>query len=201
MTTRKLLWEMTWQGRLAVVDCTIALVVYGAIYGITWLGSNLLDPVQRVQILNYQGNFIISILGLIVFGLIFAWLGGVFIGLAFGIPGGFVIGIITRLFFFPLENIENYRRVIMAVCAICGLLCSLEINLWVWNFVSSPHFHALDPGYYQAAHFFPRLATILPEFVANIFFAVIVSISLGRKIAAWYERESTKGIAQNVSPN
>jgi len=195
MTTRKLLWGMTWRGLVwGFVNSSIALAIFLVLLDIPDLGLTLLDPVRRDWFLNSQNNLAFY---LARYAVIVQLLAGI-TGLIFGLPGGLILGIITRVFFARLGSNERYRGGIILYGSMFGLLGGFVIAKWLFGLPPYTFSHLLVSEVYMEHE---PIFRVIVFGLSPFFLAFAISVSVAGRIARWYERESAKGIAQNVSPN
>lgn len=181
MTTRRLLWGMTWRGGIwGCVLGTFLTSIYGWLFFAFTTGQS---SVWSKESLFSTSGLMLSIFVAVLF---FS-----FPLLLVGLTGGFVIAILTRKLFYPLTTPFQFRRISIISGFVIGVLGFLAI--WVLRFGSWDVTYSLktDPELLKYILF-----PIVPALIAG-FGATFVS----QRLARWYERESAKAIAQNISSN
>ena len=130
MTTRRLLWGMTWRG--AVWGVAIGLLFF-AIFQLGYMLINSI-PVLRAILeslwhvygteLTLDQVILLHILGILnIAGTL-----GFVLKIALGILGGLGIGIYTRMFYRPSANLAQYRHALTIKSGIVG---------FVWEFAGT----------------------------------------------------------------
>lgn len=125
METFKILWGTTWRGgAFGLLAGTMggAAREAGAIFPDLFLVAGLVS----------ENSFQPSDTGALVGGVLFFALIGAVMGALFGVPTGLVVGLwdgllvglITRAFFFPLKDVQTYRRVIAITCVVFTTIAS-----------------------------------------------------------------------------
>ncbi len=171
MTTRKLLWGMTWRGTVwgfgaGIVISSFCLVVNDI------LPSSSVDyyTLPSVGYIRYiVGNDIP--LGILI---------GIIFGFPVGLAASFLLSVLTKIFFCPLRNANNHQAILAVTCTIFVFANGL---FFFGLMLSHPPNHLVQN-------------VILPCLISGAIAPII-----SQRLARWYERESAKGIAQNVSPN
>ena len=190
MTTRKLLWGMTWRGMAlgteygAVLGFLYGLLILLLVFGL----SSIFPSPPPTQIVGEQieldasvffiGTLLSSFAGFVV---------GISTGLTIGLIGGVSCGIVTRLFFLPLLDPKRYYCITQTLGS---LYSSVGTSICIFLFFRPT---GMDQNTFDFGH-------LVIVFVSALI-SGICGILISRRIAQWYERESAKGIAQNVSPN
>jgi hypothetical protein len=108
-------------------------------------------------------------LPLFMFGGFLGILIGLGVGLGIGAAMGLLIGILTALFFYPLKNIQRYKRSITLFCvALPSIVIPLAVQRFWWG------------------HFTWRLD------IVSIMFAVVAMVAglaFSKWLITWYTRE------------
>lgn len=188
MTTFKLLFGTTWRGG---VFGLIAGTALGLLYGAVFFNALLFFGWLSEMPVNFESSDALR-MGVVVpfLALIGAIMGGAFgipTGFAVGLLNGLLVGLITRLFFFPLRDTRTYRRTIMLISTVFTAIAS-----WFGFYAMMLLYANIEKANV------PMLALIitLPAVIAGMAAGLISQIG-----ARWYERELTKGSAQNVASN
>ena len=177
MTTRQLLWGMMWRG--AVWGMTLG-IIFGALYLVS-LG--ILDAIK----------FHSDILSKAFTSAIFGAIPGGIIGAFLGIGGGILAGALTRIYFFLFSDMETYYVAVGMVSVIFATIIGWNIFYFMVELNA-----AMSSG---AKNLFPTTTQIIEIAVVPTLLVGLCAMVASQMLARWYERESAKGIAQNVSPN
>jgi hypothetical protein len=197
---------MTWRG--AVWGLALGIFSFAVFYGFLTIINSIpeLSASMTSFFDNYQPHtagqriLVHLLLGLAAGGTI-----GVPLKFLLGILGGMMLGILTRAFFFPRTNPSRFKRIVSVWGGVGGFIWEF-FGLLLYSLL--PIFRNYE--FYQGN---PILQQILLEEVRNILstaipyllvpatFTGIMSAYVANRLLRWYERESAKGIAQNVAPN
>lgn len=187
MSTRKLLWGMTWRGgALGLLGGTMLGTAYGAIFANALLLARLAQEWQTLSAENFVPG-LAAVLLLALIGAVMGALFGVPTGLLVGALNGLLVGVLTRAFFFPPRDARTYRRVIALASALFTGIAS-----WI-GFLAIMLFYAN-----REKADVPMLAVIvlIPALIAGVAAAFI-----SRVIARWYENRNLELETLNLKPN
>ncbi|MBI5033622.1 MAG: hypothetical protein HZB51_24140 [Chloroflexi bacterium] len=189
MTTQKLLWGMTWRG--AVWGFIFSIIFILVCWVVSQIWNSLLLADTRDILLNSlfsSSEWSQRIVTFVIVGLLWGGSIGIPLILFLGIVGGFSFGIYTRLFHYPILNHRTYRFVRLA-SGILGFMWELG------GFIIISFALFRNPMIYEYG-FLPLGIFLTPSIITGL-----ASIYVSDRLSRWYERESAKGIAQNVSVN
>lgn len=191
MTTRKLLWGMAWRGTGCGCITGLGLGIFpGCLCIVSGFVILLFAAVFFPNTPAPEGEASYGIFLLVFMILIYGALLGIAIGLVTGIVSGIAGAILTSRFSLTLNNRPRYRMMIGLV-SVASSLCFLLLM-----FLSGYIMLFFDTQDIQIKSVFFVLIVILPALLS-----MIDAFLVSQFVANWYERESTKGIARNVSSN
>lgn len=172
--TGKIIFGMTWRGAAwGLLGGTMLGTAYGAIFANALLVFGLAQTTSPIEASDLP-RALVGVLVLALIGSVMGALFGVPTGAIVGMLDGLLVGIITRVFFFPLREAKNYRRVTAMVSVmftgIASWLCFFAIMLFYAN-REKANVGAL------------AIAVTLPALIAGG-----ASAFISRAIAGWYER-------------
>ncbi len=179
MTILKLLWNTTWRGgALGLGVGTFAGATFGALFG------NVL--VFGVELLKQRPDPGLNDLPALIGAVALIALIGSVIGALFGVPTGFVVGvvnglllgIVSRVFFFPPNDIRGYRWMIALISMVFTTLAS-----WVGFMLITFLYANQDKADFVGIAIF----LIVPALIAGAIAGAVSQIG-----ARWYEKESAK---------
>ncbi|MBI5650115.1 MAG: hypothetical protein HZC40_06680 [Chloroflexi bacterium] len=178
MTTRRLVWGMTWQGgRWALWTAIIGGVsnfVLGSIVANIWNSYSAQFPP-----LMPDSSIAFAIIFLFFSTPIFAL--GIYLS---GISTGLLSGLITIKYFYPPVDTLLYKKVIL----LAGIFFNLIVGLTILTIIFGSALTKEVPV--------TIIFLVIPSCI-NAISGLFITLQLG----LWYERESAKGISQNVSSN
>lgn len=172
MTTRRLLWGMTWRGTLlGWLSGVLLAATYGIIVDLYLI---LTDPYFHIG--NYQS--------ILAESAILGYVGGA-IGLSLGLCASFLMGILTRLCFFKLENPSQFRHILISISIVYVASAALLVFYALGYILSalaslgSP-FHGLG------------LDTLILFVIVPTLIATSTAALASFKLTRWYEVEMQK---------
>ncbi len=182
MTTRRLLWGMTWRGAVwGLLTGTLG----GAAYGVIFMnGLYIFIMIFQSEMLQSKNEptGITAIVLLVLFGAIMGVLSGLPVGLLVGIFDGLLIGIVTRVLFYPLKHVGAYRWTL-------ALVSAMFTGIVAWF------------GFMQIASFLEKMDRSEADFSRLVIFFLVPALVAGvaaafisGSIARWYETETRKQI-------
>ncbi len=181
MTTRRLLWGMTWRGGVWGAATGVALsIIYSFLVA---LGVAIWHVWQPSEARTFTET-LTSLVGLPFFGTCFAGVPfGIIVGAPFGatigICSGILVAIVTGTMFAPLVNRYHYRRV---VAVTSGIVAVFSVPAVVAETLKSPYF-----GFAYWTNNDTILYLVGPAILA-MFAAIIIS----QRLARWYENNMQK---------
>jgi hypothetical protein len=188
ISTFKLVWNTTWRGGAwGLLAGTFIGAAFGAVIGnVLVFGVGLMNQSKSLGLNDIPTAFAV-VFAVAMFGMVIGAIFGVPTGFVVGITNGLLLGIVSRVFFFPLTNVRAYRWVIALISMTFTTLTS-----WVGFMLIMFLYANQDKANYVGLAIF----LVIPALIAGVVAGLISQIG-----ARWYERESAKGIAQNVSAN
>ena len=196
MTTRKLLWGMTWRGgKWGVIFGAINYLIIIALDTIvTFVHPCSFD--EQCTGANLYGAD--AMLGLVVFSSPIALPMVSMFSAILGLIWGFLLSILLSNKLIGIENPKSrydlIKRTGVVIGIVEGFLAFFIVRFSGLAFFISPLLLLLPDTHRSSGYTYGAL-------IGTLFSVVVFAILFGERLARWYERESAKEIAQNVSSN
>ena len=187
MTTSRLLWGMTWEGiKWGVEFGGKCGAIYGIIIGIWkfvtyWLLAAF--PIAWYELFPMSVGYAL-----------YCGFAGIIEGFLLGVIEGLLAGISTYLYFACRKNMKLFSQLVLLPTS-----GGVAISGWLlFNFFAELYFGTLND---EGPAYQPTIADHIFFSVIPTIIAIGCAIVASQRLARWYERESQKGTAQNVTPN